>query len=1694
MILDGNNVVWTYLVFGNGRDVLTNVLVLDDFGTPNDPNDDFMPVYVSGDRNNNGRLDRSETWLYTSAGALTVSGSPVQFQAEAGLVYVNRATVTATIVGETRTTSDDDFNWHEGVLPRVQIEKFIHAPALGIGPEDADNAPGVLLPVGTSVFWTYKVANNGNEPLVVDSVRDNAGTSATSDDFLPKYVSGDTDGDGLLDPDEVWTYTSEGATTVSGGTFAGYQVVAGQYTNTATVLAHGQATNMSQTDFDRNNHLGAVGDVHLEKRITAPGLATPQDADTPMGPVLKVGTPVTWIYEVTAPLANTAMTVTDIVDDAGTPNNSGDDFRLSTGGIVFVGGDANNNGLLDPGESWRFESRVSYQVVAGQYTNKAVVTAAVAALPQITATDDDPNNHFGTTADVTLEKLISTPDLATPLDADNPSGPKLPIGSPVTWIYQVSNSGGETLTVSDIVDDAGTPNDASDDFRLSTGGIAYVSGDGNNNGLLDVGETWEYRSTISYAVRPGQYSNKATVTAVSTVSQITVDDDDTNNHFGAIPAIHLEKLITADVLATPQDADAPTGPVLSAGTIVNWIYEVTNPGNVALQISSIVDDAGDGFGGSNDFSVSGGQIVYVSGDANSNNLLDPGETWRFRSTVNHIVQPGQYSNEAVVTGVVPDNTKLTASDDDLNHHFGRLNEPAIDIETFVKGFVPTTPMVEGRMTGGGSAFTVDGMRVTHGFELHCNINIGPNNLEINFNGNSFHLEQLVSAVCLETDLDQSPGPLKNAPFDTYIGVGYGRFNGYSGYLVEFTFTDAGEPGTSDLMQIKITGLNGETILYVSNTLEQGNHQTHRENKKVDGNSGSVVMTGADFGDDADTPTGPYIPAGNRVDFTYVVTNTGNTPLANVVVTDDNGTPNDTSDDFAPLPMLQNGFNIGDLDQDNILDLDETWLYEASIPAVAGQRNHVSSVTGTPVNADGNPTGQPAVDDNDPTHYFGALPPMVRVEKLISSASLSTPLDADTGPGPFLPVGESVTWTYQVHNEGNLPLLITNLRDDFGTATSADDFTPVYASGDTNGNELVDPTEVWTFTSANVSYQVVAGQYTNHATVSAIIPGEPGVVATDSDPNNHFGFTTPSVRVEKAINAVDPNNPTSLEDADGAPVPSLLVGTNVVWTYQVFNQGNTPLTITTIKDDFGTPSNLSDDFDPKLVSGDANSNNLLDPGEVWLYTSAGVRSYQVKVGQYTNLVRVTAESTMTTSTLTDDDPNTHKGQTNSEGLTPGFWKNNADHNNAVAWPRDNAGNLIYQPGATLESLFDVPDSLGVDSTSLAAALDFNSGGEFALLRHAVAGVLNATHPALAYPLTASQVIAQVNSALASGHNGTINNLKNQLDQYNNRGGDLDQHGNFGGQNLVATSAPAATALDGAMLTEAELAPIVVEAISRWSSVTGGRSLAEVQVAIVDLPNDSGDGTPVLGHAVGNTVMIDFDAGGFGWFIDATPADDAEFVPTNSSTELVASATSPAVGGMDLLTVVMHELGHVFGLEDLDSEIHGHDLMTGAISVGIRRLPTVERLAVSSGENETVGESTSPVDESLIVHVIGGTPVSLKENDRNFSIQEPVCNAYTGDAQAKVEEDPRLTTIPFERQFAIGEFELNREKEAFYFGSVHTPAVIYAPVDTAFAEWFDGEDDDSEVLLAGEAGEDFSMDDFGKWDDVVADLFASDDGGL
>ena len=112
----------------------------------------------------------------------------------------------------------------------------------------------------------------------------------------------------------------------------------------------------------------------------------------------------------------------------------------------------------------------------------------------------------------------------------------------------------------------------------------------------------------------------------------------------------------------------------------------------------------------------------------------------------------------------------------------------------------------------------------------------------------------------------------------------------------------------------------------------------------------------------------------------------------------------------------------------------------------------------------------------------------------------------------------------------------------------------------------------------------------------------------------------------------------------------------------------------------------------------------------------------------------------------------------------------------------------------------------------------------------------------------------------------------------------------------------------------------------------------------------DGSPLNGRTLvlhseqtlGDTITIDVNAAGHGWFIDVTPHANEEFSGM-SAQGLVAAGDSAAAGQMDLLSVVLHELGHVLDLPDLHSDVAGDSIMSESLAAGIRRLPTEGDLA-------------------------------------------------------------------------------------------------------------------------------------------------------
>lgn len=132
-------------------------------------------------------------------------------------------------------------------------------------------------------------------------------------------------------------------------------------------------------------------------------------------------------------------------------------------------------------------------------------------------------------------------------------------------------------------------------------------------------------------------------------------------------------------------------------------------------------------------------------------------------------------------------------------------------------------------------------------------------------------------------------------------------------------------------------------------------------------------------------------------------------------------------------------------------------------------------------------------------------------------------------------------------------------------------------------------------------------------------------------------------------------------------------------------------------------------------------------------------------------------------------------------------------------------------------------------------------------------------------------------------------------------------------------------DAAELSAAALYPAVAQAIANWTTVglssSQASTLAGIEFRITDLPGN------YLGLALDDVIYLDSDAAGLGWHLD--PGDDS-------------------VVGVDLLSVVAHELGHSLGLEDLGVAHHHDELMTATLAAGERRLPGADDLLFGSDD--------------------------------------------------------------------------------------------------------------------------------------------------
>jgi uncharacterized repeat protein (TIGR01451 family) len=248
--------------------------------------------------------------------------------------------------------------------------------------------------------------------------------------------------------------------------------------------------------------------------------------------------------------------------------------------------------------------------------------------------------------------------------------------------------------------------------------------------------------------------------------------------------------------------------------------------------------------------------------------------------------------------------------------------------------------------------------------------------------------------------------------------------------------------------------------------------------------------------------------GDTITYTFAVTNTGDTDLHDVTLSDpicDDGT----------IQLVNDG------NGDAILSVDETWNYTCTHVVTSEDPDplpNTATVTGTD-------EGGTTVTDDD-SHVVDIIHPAIGLVK----------------DGPALAhVGDTITYTFTVTNPGDVDLFDVTLSDPI-----CDDGTLRFTGGDTGASGVLSPGEVWTYECTHVVTTQDPDPLPNTATVNAIDDQEDQVSAEAS---HVVDLIHPAIQIVKTA------NPTS-----GSP------GDTITYTYEVKNTGDTTLFEVSVDDD------------------------------------------------------------------------------------------------------------------------------------------------------------------------------------------------------------------------------------------------------------------------------------------------------------------------------------------------------------------------------------------------------------------------------------------------------------------------------------------------------------------------------------------------
>ncbi|MGY3795598.1 DUF7507 domain-containing protein [Aquimarina sp. 433] len=814
----------------------------------------------------------------------------------------------------------------------------------------------------------------------------------------------------------------------------------------------------------------------------------------------------------------------------------------------------------------------------GSITNSAIITANDTNGNPISDISDDPNdttnndtNNDGEPDDTTVTTLTNNPELTifktgVFIDANNDGLAQA--GETIEYIFDVTNSGNTTITDITITDPL---------IPVTGGPIDLVPGQTDNS-------TFTATYILSQSdVNTGEVINTATGSGTDpsggSVSDTSDDPTTTDDNDPTVTTLARDPELSLFKTANFNDENGDGIP--QSGETISYTFDVRNTGNVTITNITITDPI---------VPVTGGPITLNPAQIDNTSFT------ALYTILQSDIDSENITNSALVTGEDDDGGIITDvsdfSDDPDNPNNEDLDgdgDPDDPTVTDLVGDPELTLLKIGTFNDtNNDGFAQVGETISYTFEVINSGNTTITDIEIT--------DPLVNVTGGPIDL--IPGETDATTFSaTYVIT---QFDVDTGSITNSAVVSGQDP-------------NGITI--TDNSDDPTNTTDQDDNNDGNPDDDTVTTFSSQSGisiSKASLPAtdGTYDSIGEQITYSIVITNTGNTTLTSINITDNNAdigsiTPQNITILLPGETITASAIHtITQADLDNGI-VSNTAIVEATDPS----GNIISDISDDP----NNPTNTDADGDGDPDDITNT--------DVNQTPSISLTKAADNAPdGLWDTVGEVITYTLQVTNTGNVTLSNINISDanaDVGSIIPADISSLL-------------PGETVTVIAAHTITQqdLDTGSVTNTATVTAEDTNG-GIITDDSD---------------------DPNNPTDNDtNGDGDPDDATVTSTPQLGTIDILKTVDN-ITYTEIGDILNYTITITNTgnvtllnvnvIDPNAILNDPTSIPTLGPGDMFMITGTHVITEQDIINGFvenTAFANATIPNSSITITEDSDDP-------------------------------------------------------------------------------------------------------------------------------------------------------------------------------------------------------------------------------------------------------------------------------------------------------------------------------------------------------------------------------------------------------------------------------------------------------------------------